>query len=161
MFWKMNYFFSFLEGGGGVCNIAFTTSSNLSGCRLIFASFDFGCFRFRAFTSFLNQNGPQFSCEPVPSNALFVGEPLSFRHLNRNFHALPVIDAAIVPTKFKLSGVAVKVFTADVVKRTHHTALQQAEETFRRVRASERAVCIFARAFVCGVVHNVRLFSVP
>jgi hypothetical protein len=32
----MNYFFAFLElGGGGVSNITFATSSNSAGCRLI------------------------------------------------------------------------------------------------------------------------------
>ena len=42
----MNYYFVFFELGGGVCSIALTTSSNLSGCRLIFSSLVWAVFAF-------------------------------------------------------------------------------------------------------------------
>jgi hypothetical protein len=65
----MSYFFAFFElGGGGVCNSAWTASSNFTGCRDSVSAFCF--FSFFGFTNSINQHGPQSSHEPIPSNAL-------------------------------------------------------------------------------------------
>jgi len=44
-------------------------------------------------------------------------------HLNRNLHALPVVDATIIPAKF--NGVAMRVLARDAIEQTHDTALEQ------------------------------------
>jgi hypothetical protein len=161
----MNYFFAFFDVGGGVCINALTTSSNLAGSGGSFAAVRFGLvFRFADTDSLSAPTGqlPMFIYEcvklpeqPVPSNAPLVCEALSLRLFNQNLHAFSVRHAAIVPAEFKLRRVAVEMFAGDVMEGTNHAALEEREETFRRVGASERAVRILAGILKRGMVYEV------
>jgi hypothetical protein len=137
----MNYLFAFLElGGGPVCSMAFSASSNLTGASvsrsvLRVAVFFFGLF-FRT-NPFPAPTGQRlvvfhkpiyFPRQPVPSNAFPVGEPLSFCLLNRNFHTFAVFKGAVIPAEGKFIGIPVKVLAADMVERSHHATFEQGEK---------------------------------
>jgi hypothetical protein len=94
----MNYFFAIFEVGGGlVSTLALSTSStlpdtSLSSCpfALVWLAFLFHVFSFcpiwaGAASLYQGINLPR---QPVRSNALFAGEPLSLRLLNGNLHGL-------------------------------------------------------------------------
>src|SRR5687767_10370601 len=110
----MNYFFAFLElGGGGVCNMALTASSNLSGLSVSLSLFRCAVFfADRIFTDSLSAPAGQWhspsdkmcnlSCEPVPSNALLICQPFTGGLFNGDFHALPVVNAPVVPSEREL-----------------------------------------------------------
>jgi hypothetical protein len=60
--------------------------------------------------------------QPVPSNTLPVRKALFFRAFNRYSHALSIGDLAIVPTERKFVRVAVLVFAAHMMERSHNAA---------------------------------------
>ena len=163
----MIYIFAFFElGGGCVASMAFNASSNLIGAsvrRSVLRCFSF--FFDRLFTcSFSTPAGlsimlfkqVKLAGQPTPSNALPISKPLSCGLFNSNFHPLSMGDCAIVPTERKLIGVAVQVFPANVIERTHYTALEQREETFASVHVGNRAILILAGILESGVVHKHR-----
>jgi hypothetical protein len=162
----MNYALAFFElGGGCVCSIALSASSNLIGASVSLSVF-LVCFFFaRFFTYSLSAPSGQvpmmlhkqikLAGQPVPSNALPVSKPLSLGLFNSNFHAFPVGNPAIVPTERKLSGVAVQVFAAHMMERTHDATLDEGKEAFASVHMGNRAISILAGIFVSGVIHNV------
>src|SRR5688572_26990714 len=83
--------------------------------------------------------------QSIPLYTLAVGEPLPFDLIDKNLHALAISNLAIVPAKFNFVRVTVKVLAADVVECANDAALDQREETFRRVDVSNAAILVLSR----------------
>jgi hypothetical protein len=165
--------FAFFElGGGFVFNMAFNTFSNLAGASVSRSVLRVAIFFFGLRVRTNSLSAPpgrvlmfhqiiKLAGQPVPSNALPVGQSLSFDLFNRNFHSLAVCDVAIVPAELKFCGVAVEVFAAHMMEGTNNAALNQAKETFRRVHMRHASVFVLAGVFFDGVIHNVVAFELP
>ena len=133
----LNQLFAFLDvGGGGVSRSALSASLNRAG-RSVSLSVDLDETFFLVFLCTISLSAPRgqflmlfyqpvkLSGEVIPSNALPVGQSLARNLFNGDFHSFAVSNVAIVPTKFKLGGVAGQVLFADVMKRANDAALNQ------------------------------------
>src|SRR5438132_4678499 len=118
----------------GVCSYRLTTNRPKRVIRVNLAR-DRWPVRFHLSACFLETRSP-------------VHQPLARGTFNSGNHALSIRNLAMIPAESKLIAITVKMFLGNLVKDSVVTALQETEETFRRVDVNDYPIWVAASVFM-------------